>query len=1838
MNLKRLICLLLITVLVLPIMPVYTYAEDAVYDSLGYTLAESTLAIFPKSSKIEQGADGGTTSTFFRLIEYPKGNVNEPSGRVALIRYDISDVPENADLVTASIGMNYHQASGYGHAYEDNNFTIGVYQVDENNLKWNWTANGSARSITYSDIFVTPPADSVAIRTQSTLIDTVTAPDDIKKVTYTHTSAMANGIRVEADITECVKGIKAVDPNAQYVTLMFGVDSFESNGPDVNASNGTILLNFRGEKFVGGSNYSNYDEFRPRVEWYSKRRSTVNTIETLDVSNGILSEPFNPDATDEGETLVKTYKIGVIDESQDVELTYVLTSDKATVSGEVTTGNMNGERNLTIPVTSEAGETRYYNFELVSATELGYSRDGKFSMDKLEYEENSISGASVNLVAKLMNNCLLNKDAARVTLYLKENKIINSEIEIYNDLGFGPVDEIRETITVGDADKIITWFSDVSDGLPASDIVYPIGSVAVISKTTDEIMEKSEEDILVSYPDANKSEALICGKAEASSALTVFVMNKNADLSGFDYNNADFEEYFTFAGGVNSDADGYYGIIAGIPDSGEYKIVVANENGQVKTSLISYISAGDRIIALQELYGASSADELKAKLALSLTEEEREELEDKYIETDGAEGAKNYVKILGLSVDEFGNGVSEEQFTKILYNKLRNEYNYDNFYKLYEEALELAKIYSGKAEDISVFNENIVISAEYLAIYNTLSEESKKKVSSERLTQKDFYSYDDVSKAAEKEILLEKVSVCENTVEFNEFLHKFADKLKISSYISGLDELESFRKNAMISEMIKIESFATIEEFASVFAENLELIISEVIEFALAGNTTAVDTIIISPANKDMSGANGGVENDFYRIWEYPDGHANKKYGRVGIVKYDISNIPSDADLIKVSIGCTYHAATGYGNEWVNRDFEMGVYALKNEDMKWQWEENNGVLSLPFANVFNKVPADSFAIRNMATKLGTIKGKSDGEDDIELIKSEMTTSLYASGIRAACDVTDYVNKVRLENPEEKYIYIMYTLDSFVLNEGEPSFGLYIRNEHHVSNGTDTQHAFRPQVLWYDIMASKVNTINSVNLSNGILTEEFDPEATDGGENLEKTYKVAVMDETKDVVLTYKKSSGKSTVSGEITTGNLNGNKVLTVPVTSEAGETRTYNFELVPAEEVGYSKNGPLHVRDLKYDVSELTPNSLIYIKAKLENKSFKNKKAARISIYHKDNKVSGEKFKDYTGLKPGICDEISVGINTSDADEIVTWIADISDDNKLYTALIPRGKVITLSKAPSTWGKSENLVEYYYKDVTKPVITFSGKWHTKDTGVAAYIVDKNTDITAFDYDFDTFEDYFVYAGAVNTDKDGYYGFDAKISSSGDYKLVLMDGNGKMEECSFYFATPAEKDAALVEIYKNKEADVLRSKLMLTATSEERAQALNEGKIPYDYVKLFALPVAEINVEITEANMLSLLSSLIKRSTDPDEFLKLYNDAILIEKVNAGKISDINDISDKIVFTEDLAEFYNSFDNATKANILSVELAGKGFGSYEEISKKLKEVIVAKFVSTTKNSEQLSGVLSDYSDVFGITTLAAYNSLNSVKQRAVIDAVINNQPYSDVSKAREIFDTMVAEMSRPEASAPAGGGGGGGGGGGAGPAQKIEVSGNTEGNLNADVIENIRICNFKDLNGYDWAKTAIVSLYEKHLIDGTGETSFNPSGKVKREEFIKMIDSLYEGENKDNGFSDVSENSWYAPYVNKAVNAGIIKGVDAKHFGTGLGVTRQDMAVIIARVLGAELSTGNSGFADDAEIASYAKESVTTLKKLGVISGSGEGKFNPKSVMTRAEAAVVIYNILNMEK
>ena len=80
-------------------------------------------------------------------------------------------------------------------------------------------------------------------------------------------------------------------------------------------------------------------------------------------------------------------------------------------------------------------------------------------------------------------------------------------------------------------------------------------------------------------------------------------------------------------------------------------------------------------------------------------------------------------------------------------------------------------------------------------------------------------------------------------------------------------------------------------------------------------------------------------------------------------------------------------------------------------------------------------------------------------------------------------------------------------------------------------------------------------------------------------------------------------------------------------------------------------------------------------------------------------------------------------------------------------------------------------------------------------------------------------------------------------------------------------------------------------------------------------------------------------------------------------------------------------------------------------------------------------------------------------------------------------------------------------------------------------------------------------------------------------------------------------------------------------------------MSRQDMAVVIFRTaekLGLELSGEAQAFDDNDDIADYAKNAVASLTASGIINGMGDGIFAPKSTVTRAQAAKVIYGLMKL--
>lgn len=183
----------------------------------------------------------------------------------------------------------------------------------------------------------------------------------------------------------------------------------------------------------------------------------------------------------------------------------------------------------------------------------------------------------------------------------------------------------------------------------------------------------------------------------------------------------------------------------------------------------------------------------------------------------------------------------------------------------------------------------------------------------------------------------------------------------------------------------------------------------------------------------------------------------------------------------------------------------------------------------------------------------------------------------------------------------------------------------------------------------------------------------------------------------------------------------------------------------------------------------------------------------------------------------------------------------------------------------------------------------------------------------------------------------------------------------------------------------------------------------------------------------------------------------------------------------------------------------------------------------------------------------------------------------------------------------------------------------------------AKTVTDIRIM-FTDIEHVAWAKDSINALAKEGILSGRGDGTFDPDDNVTRAEFCKMITLVLSkhGAGYDCDFTDVGKDAWYYTYVASAKAHGLVNGRDDGSFGANDTITREEMAAIAVRALGIADGHETEKFADDAEIASFAKDAVYTLKALGIMDGVGDNLFAPKTNVTRAMAAKVIYMIKNM--
>jgi hypothetical protein len=111
---------------------------------------------------------------------------------------------------------------------------------------------------------------------------------------------------------------------------------------------------------------------------------------------------------------------------------------------------------------------------------------------------------------------------------------------------------------------------------------------------------------------------------------------------------------------------------------------------------------------------------------------------------------------------------------------------------------------------------------------------------------------------------------------------------------------------------------------------------------------------------------------------------------------------------------------------------------------------------------------------------------------------------------------------------------------------------------------------------------------------------------------------------------------------------------------------------------------------------------------------------------------------------------------------------------------------------------------------------------------------------------------------------------------------------------------------------------------------------------------------------------------------------------------------------------------------------------------------------------------------------------------------------------------------------------------------------------------------------FDDLSLSDyWGARKVERLASSGIIGGRGEGVFDPSATITRGEFATLVTKMlqYDETTPTLTFGDVDADAWYAPYINAAFTFGLMSGRGEGTFDPDGAITQQEILIVLSKVL-----------------------------------------------------------------
>ena len=168
---------------------------------------------------------------------------------------------------------------------------------------------------------------------------------------------------------------------------------------------------------------------------------------------------------------------------------------------------------------------------------------------------------------------------------------------------------------------------------------------------------------------------------------------------------------------------------------------------------------------------------------------------------------------------------------------------------------------------------------------------------------------------------------------------------------------------------------------------------------------------------------------------------------------------------------------------------------------------------------------------------------------------------------------------------------------------------------------------------------------------------------------------------------------------------------------------------------------------------------------------------------------------------------------------------------------------------------------------------------------------------------------------------------------------------------------------------------------------------------------------------------------------------------------------------------------------------------------------------------------------------------------------------------------------------------------------------------------------------FNDIIGH-FAKDSIIKLNAEEIMIGKTEDDFKPMDSLTRAEAAVIISRVLDISPVTGKYYSDTKGHWAEKYINSLCKKGIISGYSDGTFKPDKIMSRQEMAMLLSRVVELDYHKTKPYFKDVPE-SLWSFEEISALTAAGIMKGYEDGTFKPYNPVTRGETAALIDRIIN---